>query len=237
MDTEHMQTNHSSSNAQQVVDLRLEPTSVDHLLIQELSHRVKNELTSVIGLAVSIARRSTSHEVKSALAKVSNTLHCYAVAHRALQMPLNCTEIDASEYVTALCHSLSCARLYPQGIELVLALRPFKLRSERCWKLGLILSELITNSARHAFGNRGGTIEVTLCTSGLLVKCCVKDNGSAQSPHGIGQGLKIVAALAKELGGAISHEFGLEGATSTLTFPIEAKSRLVDVVAAKPGRK
>ncbi|MEY9169380.1 hypothetical protein ABIF15_000612 [Bradyrhizobium elkanii] len=36
-----MQTNHSSSNAQNVVDLRLEPTSVDHLLIQELSHRVK----------------------------------------------------------------------------------------------------------------------------------------------------------------------------------------------------
>ncbi|UFW85055.1 sensor histidine kinase [Bradyrhizobium barranii] len=235
MEAEHMQTNHSSSNAQKIVDLRLEPVSVDHLLIQELSHRVKNELTSVIGLAVSIARRSTSHEVKSALAKVSNTLHCYAVAHRALQMPLHCTEIEASEYVTALCHSLSCARLDPQGIELVLALRPFKLRSERCWKLGLILSELITNSARHAFGNRGGIIEVTLRTSGLLAECCVKDNGSAQSPHGIGQGLKIVAALAKELGGAMSHEFGPEGTTSTVTFPIHNDELAIDAKAIRPG--
>ncbi|MET4841494.1 sensor histidine kinase [Bradyrhizobium japonicum] len=230
-----MHTNHSSSNVQNDVDLRLEPTSVDHLLIQELSHRVKNELTSVIGLAVSIARRSTSHEVKSALAKVSNTLHCYAVAHRALQMPLHYTDIDASEYVTALCHSLSCARLAPQGIELVLALRPFKLRSERCWKLGLILSELITNSARHAFATRGGTIEVTLRTSGLLAECCVKDNGSAQSPHGIGQGLKIVAALAKELGGAISHEFGPEGTASALTFPIQNDELAVDSKAIRPG--
>ena len=56
----------------------------------------------------------------------------------------------------------------PQGIELELASRPLKLRSERCWKLGLIVSELITNSARHAFGDRGGTIQVELSASGSL---------------------------------------------------------------------
>jgi two-component sensor histidine kinase len=230
-----MHTNHSSGSAQKIVDFSLAPTSADHLLIQELSHRVKNEFTSVIGLAVSIASRSASHEVKSALAKVSEVLHCYAVAHRALQMPIHCTEIDASEYVSALCHSLSCARLDPQGIELVLASRPFKLRSERCWKLGLILSELITNSARHAFENRGGTIEVTLRTSGVLAECCVKDNGSARRPHRIGHGLKIVAALAKELGGSISHDFGPEGATSALTFPIHNDGHFVDATAIRLG--
>lgn len=230
-----MQPNHSHSSAQKIVDLSLAPASVDHLLIQEFSHRVKNELTSVIGLAVSIARRSTSHEVKSALAKVSNVLHSYAVVHRALQMPIHCTEIDASEYVSALCHSLSCARLDPQGIELVLASRPFKLRSQQCWKLGLILSELITNSARHAFENRGGTIEITLRTSGVLAECCVKDNGSVRRPHRTGHGLKIVAALAKELGGSISHEFGPKGAASTLTFPVHNDGLLIDAQAITPG--
>jgi two-component sensor histidine kinase len=47
-----------------------------------------------------------------------------------------------------------------RGIELVLVERPFKMSSERCWRLGLILSELITNSARHAFAESGGMIRV-----------------------------------------------------------------------------
>ena len=138
--------------------------------------------------------------------------------------------------VSALCHSLKRARLDSQGIELELATRPLKLRSERCWKLGLIVSELITNSARHAFGNRGGTIQVELSASGSLAQCYVRDNGVAHSPRRVGQGLMIVDALARELGGAIDHEFGAEGATSALTFPIHNDALLIDdkVIRTQP---
>jgi Signal transduction histidine kinase len=235
MEAERMQTTHSPSDAQTIADFGLASASIDHLLVREFSHRVNNEFTSVIGFAVSIAGRSTSHEVKAALAEIADVLHRYAGVHRALQMPLHSAEIDASEYVGALCHSLRRARLDPQGIELVLASRPFKLRSERCWKLGLIISELITNSARHAFARHGGTIEVTLCASGSLAECYVKDNGSVRSPRRIGHGLKIINALARDLGGAISHEFSPEGATSALTFPIQGEALLVGATAIRPG--
>lgn len=229
-----MQTIHCPNDAVKVAGFGLATASVDHLLVRELSHRVNNELTSVIGFAVSIAGRSTSYEVKSALAEVTDVLHRYAGVHRALQMPSQSQAIDASEYLSTLCHSLKRARLEPQGIELELASRPFKLRSDQCWKLGLIVSELITNSARHAFGNRGGTIKVELSAAGSLAQCYVRDNGVARSPRRLGQGLKIVDALARELGGAVDHEFGIDGATSAITFPINSDALLIDDKAIRP---
>lgn len=229
-----MQTILSSADTK-IDEFGLAPVCVEHLLVREISHRVNNEFTSVIGFAVSIAAHSKSDEVKSALAEVTDALHRYAGVHRALQMPSRSEEIDASEYVAALCHSLKRARLDPRGIELVLASRPFKLRSEQCWKLGLIVSELITNSVRHAFGNQAGTILVTFHASDSMAECSVRDNGVTRSPRESGQGLTIIDALARDLGGTITHEFGAKGATSVLAFPIHNDALLIDVKATRLG--
>jgi two-component sensor histidine kinase len=91
----------------------------------------------------------------------------------------------------------------------------------------MIVSELITNSARHAFCDRGGTVRIELSASGPLAECCVMDNGSSQNPCTPGEGLKIVAALARELNGRIVYQFGAEGAQSILRFPISDETRQV----------
>ena len=93
----------------------------------------------------------------------------------------------------------------------------------RCWKLGLIVSELITNSVRHALRDRGGTIRVELSKSGPFGECCVADSGSPNGTYTPGAGLKIVEALAKELSGTIVHQFGEQGAISKVKFPVETE--------------
>lgn len=229
-----MQTIHSFGDTK-TGEFGLASARVEHLLVREISHRVNNELTSVIAFAVSIACRSDSHEVKSALAEVTDVLHRYAGVHRALEMPSHDEEIDASEYMRTLCHSLKRALLDHRGIELVFASRSFKLHAEQCWKLGLIVSELITNSARHAFGNQVGTILVTLHASDSLAECGVRDNGLTGSARKAGQGLKIIDALARDLDGTITHEFGAEGATSILAFPIHNDALIIDGKATVLG--
>jgi two-component sensor histidine kinase len=198
------------------------PVSDDHLLVRELTHRVTNEFASVIGLVSLIAARSTSDDVKDSLSCVMNLLHDYAGAHRALQMPSYSTVVDASRYIRALCQSIRRARLDYRNIELVLVECPLQMRSDRCWKLGMIVSELITNSMRHAFDGRSGTIRVELTESGSFAQCCVMDDGSSRGCHAPGEGLKIVEALARELNGEIAHRFGPEGARSIVTFPNSA---------------
>jgi two-component sensor histidine kinase len=177
----------------------------------------------VIGFVSVLSARSSSDEVRAVLAQVAGLLQKYSGAHRALEMPTYSTVIDASCYLRALCQSLRNAKLAYKDIELVFVEYPLQMHSERCWKLGMIVSELITNSARHAFHGRGGIIRVTLSESGSFAQCCVTDNGSSRLPPSPGEGLKIVEALARELGGTIVHRFGAEGAVSILLFRSNSK--------------
>jgi hypothetical protein len=70
--------------------------------------------------------------------------------------------------------------------------RTFQMNSERCWRLGLIVSELIKNAERHAFRNGGGLIRVELLPSLSFVECRVTDNGTGEANTCPGPGLEIV---------------------------------------------
>lgn len=196
----------------------------EYLLVREVAHRLNNEYASLIGFTSVFAARSGSVEVKAALSEVTDLLHKYAKVHRALQMPTCSTTIDASCYVRTLCQAIKQASLDRKSIELVVADSPLQLHSEQCWKLGMIISELITNSARHAFGEGGGTIRIELSTFGPFAQCSFMDNGSSKHSSTPGQGLTIIDALANELNGEIIHRFESNGATSVLLFPISGEN-------------
>jgi two-component sensor histidine kinase len=190
------------------------------LLMREFSHRINNEFASAIG-ALSIAARSAKDEAKAALAAVQDQLQMYARVHHALQMPEHTSRIDAAAYLRQLCRAISRSRLESKDIELLLVERTLQMNSVRCWRLGLIVSELITNAERHAFRNGGGLIRVELLPSLSLVECRVTDNGTSKANARPRHGLKIVEALAKSLGGTIDQRFGPRGATAVLIFPTE----------------
>ena len=200
----------------------------DYLLVRELTHRIINEFTSMIGLVSLAATQSTGGEVKNALEGVKALLHNHACLYHALQMPTYNTVTDASDYVRALCQSIKRAKLDDRNIELTLVEHPVKMRSERCWRLGMIVSELIANAARHAFDGRGGAIRIELSASGPIAQCQVTDNGSSSGAAQWGNGLKIVEELARELDGEIVHRFEIDGATSVLIFPIDDDPSTVD---------
>jgi two-component sensor histidine kinase len=190
------------------------------LLLDELTHRVSNELASAIGIVTVAAARSSASEVKIALDRVRERLESWARVQLALQMPDYDTLIDASIYLRQLCHALVRSKLNAQDIELTVSAAPLKLHAVQCWRMGLIVAELVTNSARHAFAENGGIISVELASWERGVECCVEDNGSAHADIRPGRGLRIVAALTEKLGGSIDQRFGPRGTRSTLTFPL-----------------
>jgi two-component sensor histidine kinase len=189
------------------------------LLMRELSHRINNEFTSAIGVISLAAARSGSSEVKAALSDVSDRLHRYADVHRALQMPEYQTYINAALYLQQLCLSISRSRLKPNNIKLILAVRPLSIPSDRCWRLGMIVYELITNSARHAFRGTEGKVLVELHSAGNFVECRVSDDGKSPRQIQRGRGLSIIHELAKHLDGRLEQSFGMDGSSSLLIFP------------------
>ncbi|HEY8335838.1 MAG TPA: sensor histidine kinase [Tardiphaga sp.] len=206
--------------------LRL-PNSDGSLLLRELNHRVKNELTSVICKVSAKAVLSESVAVKAALLEVVDLLHQCADVHRALRMPDQGRLTDAARYLQRLCVSVAKYRLDRLAIRVLLSMDDLQLEGERCWKLGLIVSELLTNVARHAqFDDRHPELRVELTLAGNVVKCSLFDNGSIPEPVRRGRGLRIVDELASSLGGRVHTSCAAKGHSFLLTFPLtEAEQR------------
>jgi two-component sensor histidine kinase len=196
---------------------------IERILLHELIHRINNEFSSLIGAVSRTAARSVNYEVKVALAHIIEILSHYAELHRALQMPEDDAYIDASAYLENLCLSISRSKLVGIRMDLILTASPLRLPSERCWRLGMIVYELVTNAARHAFGSGNGEIRVELSCAGKFVECRVVDNGSAPSKIQRGRGLKIVDELVKGLDGRIDQRFGQSGSLSILRFPYKSE--------------
>jgi two-component sensor histidine kinase len=193
--------------------------SDSRLLLREFSHRINNEFASAIG-RISIAEaRCADVEAKATLSIVRDQLQNYAQVHHALRMPEHTICIDAAAYIRLLCRAISRSKLEGKGVELQLVERSFQMSSERCWRLGLIVSELITNADRHAFRDRGGLIHIELLPSTSFVECRVTNNGAGGDNAVPGHGLCIVKSLAESLGGTIEQYFGPKGSTAVLCFP------------------
>src|SRR6202023_912316 len=122
---------------------------------------------------------------------------------------------DAATYLQQLCFSIRKYRLDRLAIHVFFSADDLLLEGERCWKLGLIVSELLTNVARHAqFDGRHPELRVELMLAGNVVKCAVSDNGSAAEPVRRGRGLAIIGELANSLGGRVLTSCATEGTSS-----------------------
>jgi two-component sensor histidine kinase len=197
-------------------------TAAELLLLREITHRVNNEFASAIQVVSLTAARTRDNNVKATLARVMEKLRNYAKVHHALQMPANNDCIDASAYLRELCGSISRSKLGNRNVELVLVERSLRIPSERCWLIGMVVAELVTNAVRHAFDQQGGTIRVECRTSGAFVECRVSDNGSASSTDvRPGSGLRIIEALAQTFGATFQFDFGKDGSKFVLAVPIE----------------
>jgi two-component sensor histidine kinase len=196
-----------------------EPLFGEHLLLRELTHRINNELAATIGFVSLSAARSDDDDVKVALAGVIQHVTDSARIYRALQMPADDDWIDATAYLGELCRSISRAKLQHKGIELILMECPLQMNASRCWRLGMIVSELITSASRHAFQDNGGKIQVELLNRETFVECTVTDNGAGSENIRAGQGMKIIRSLVVDLRGTIDHRSGTIGTSVILSFP------------------
>jgi two-component sensor histidine kinase len=197
-----------------------EPLFGEHLLLQELQHRINNELAATLGFIRMSAAQSDNDDVKVALDGVMQQVIDSARIYRALQMPTTDDWIDAVQYLQRLCQSISRAKLQHRNIVLVFIETPLQLNASRCWRLGMIVSELIANASRHAFRDGGGKIQVELSNRGTFVECTVTDNGSGSENVRPGQGMKIIRSLVTDLRGTIDHRSGTKGTSVILAFPL-----------------
>jgi two-component sensor histidine kinase len=193
----------------------------ESLLLRELNHRANNELTCVICTISANAIESNNVAVKVALLDVVDLLQQCADVHRALHMPDQERFTDVAKYLKQVCFSMTKYRLERLAIRVLFSSDDLLLEGGRCWKLGLIVSELLTNVAGHAqFGARHPELRVEMLLAGNIVKCRVCDNGSTPEPFARGGGLTIIGELASSLRGRVHTSCAAEGSSFLVTFPL-----------------
>jgi two-component sensor histidine kinase len=195
---------------------RVEPM----LLVEEISHRVVNELTIAIASLSQEAGRIADADARAALHRVAGRLAAFADAHRALQSPDAASAMNLGGYLTRLFAALSRASLHDHSVKLIMLEDEVRLAPERSWRVGLIIAELVTNSLKHGGEGRDPAIVAEVEPVGAELRCAVTDDGGAVGNPPPSRGRRVVERLAAELGGDIRWTFRPNGVTAVLTFPL-----------------
>ena len=193
-------------------------------LRHELVHRVKNNLSLLLGLLRLNRQRIEDRAAAEQLEEMERRILSIAAVHELLDRTQETEYVRADELIDRICRELENA-VVPQTIRLERSLTPVRLHISDATPLALIINELITNALKHAFPQGSGTIRIGLRKNGAeKLEAVVQDDGVGVAPDSglSGQGTRILQSLAQQIRGEIERSVA-DGTTWQLIFaPREA---------------
>jgi two-component sensor histidine kinase len=207
-------------------------------LLKEIHHRVKNNLQiihSMLNLQMSYVRDEKAIEL---FKESKNRVYSMALIHERLYQSESLAKIDLPEYIRSLTTNLFLSYgVSERIIQPTIDVENVPLDIDRLIPFALIVTELISNSLKHAFpelpGRAGveGEILVELRRGfGNKLLLTVRDNGIGM-PDGLkllnsgSLGLKLVSVLVRQLRGEIELESGRPGTEFRIIFEGLRESR------------
>jgi two-component sensor histidine kinase len=190
------------------------------VLLREIHHRVQNNLQFVSSLLNLQSRRISDAKTQEVLKSCKQRIQSMALIHQKLYQEESLSGIDIGNYTRNLIDSLQASySIDPDKIKTEVNVERMALDINTAISIGLILSELITNSFKYAFSNQDkGLLEVSLFEEGDELIMQVEDNGvGLPEDFDVDRtesfGLKLVHSLAKKLKAAVKVNSGKLGGT------------------------
>ncbi|MGZ8287301.1 MAG: sensor histidine kinase [Allosphingosinicella sp.] len=180
------------------------------ILLQELQHRVANSLQIIAAVLMRSARNVQSEESRVHLHDAHHRVMSIATMQKQLALSRQ-GEVELRSYFGDLCRSIGASMIADHNqLSLTSTVDDSIVGADVSVSLGLIVTELVINSLKHAFPVEGrtGTINVDYLSEGKAWTLTVGDNGvgmpgeQANAKPGLGTG--IVEALSKQLDAKVS---------------------------------
>ncbi len=172
------------------------------VLLQEIHHRVKNNLAIVCGLLELQIMKSgdtSSNQLKDA----RNRIQTIALVHEQLYSGMRFNHIDIEEYFKNLLNNLQKTTLEPNTkVSFYLKFKIDSLNINQAIPLGLLTSELFTNSVKHAFDRKKNFIRLHINKEGDLIEVFYKDSGKGYNESEINKkslGNELIITLLEQL--------------------------------------
>lgn len=198
------------------------------VLLSEVNHRVANSLALVSSLVSLQAKSITDAGAKSALAETQDRIFAISLVHKRLYGSNDARAVELNEYLAGLLdHLKTSMKGDGQGTTLTYDLAPVPLATDASINLGVVVTEWVTNAFKYAYP-QGSAGEIRVRLRPLpegKAELVVEDDGVGRAEgapaKGTGLGSRIVAAMARSLGGTIEYEQRSPGMLARVTFSAE----------------
>ena len=196
----------------------LTPSETDQfLLLREMHHRFANSFAILMGMLRREFGASMQLRLGESFDRIETRVAAFGALHRFLTIGAEKRRISAHSYIEQLCAALAEAILNPLGVRCEVSADVAFLPAERCELLGLIIAELVTNSAKHGFQGRvGGFVRIEFLNTTESWTCIVSDNGTGSSVPSMGVGSRILARLVRALDAELVSKSGPKGTSSAV---------------------
>lgn len=179
-------------------------TLIDTVEIQEIHHRVKNSLQSVVSILRLQARRAKSQEAKEVLTESVNRVMAIAATHELLSKQKE-SQVQIALVLQRVVSHLHRAYLDQKKVTILSDLdESIRLNSDIAVTIALIVNEMLQNSFEHAFEEEReeeNTIQLSLQLAHQHIVLSVQDNGSGFEMGAVQDtslGLQLIRAFTED---------------------------------------
>jgi two-component sensor histidine kinase len=179
-------------------------------LLKEMNHRVKNSLALVVGMLRLQARDNSHPEFAQQLEDATLRVGAIARVHEQLYQSADVERFDVGRYIEAICKDLGAS--FGQCEIHVQAQAGIIISTDRAISSALIVNELVSNAAKHAYQGKGaGNVWVNIAATGVdSFFIAIRDEGDGL-PEGFqfGKGKGLAEQLNASLE-VVAHQPGVE---------------------------
>ena len=180
-------------------------------LMQELHHRVKNNLQLLSSIFSLQSRAITDSDALEAVKSSENRVNAMAIIHQKLYSKTEVSNINGREYFHDLISQLAESFGYElDNDNIIVEIGDFEIDLDKVISLGLIVNELVSNSFKHTFSevlNPKLHIRIEQTDEDLLIE--IKDNGKGFNREDVcsnSMGLNIIETLSRQLRATIKWD-------------------------------
>jgi len=200
------------SERKKYVDALDQSLKEKEMLLSEIHHRVKNNL-SIVSSLIELQKGTREEITEADLKDIQDRIRSIALVHEKLYQAETLAEVDLSIYIEDLLKMIESSLGSKQkNVEIVSDLDSVIIDNKKAVPVGLLINELVNNCYKYAFVDKeSGQINISLKKKDQDIVLKVEDNGAGlpanfEDKSKESLGMTLVRAFTRQLKGDLDFK-------------------------------
>jgi len=178
------------------------------IIVKEVHHRVKNNLNTICSFLNLQSSKSTNPETHEALSEACGRVRSMGILYERLSFSEYDGKMRVNEYFPALIRNITEAFRLGEEIVIESVFDESEIKTKTMFSLGIIVTELVSNSIKYAFSDKkNGKIVIRIFSDKEEFHLLVSDDGCGidEAVNVSGLGMRLVEMLVQQMGGQMKR--------------------------------